>query len=95
MTKLTPVAPAVQPWGIQLAFGLTKDAARKKFAARTRSCAKLIKGQEPDLIFEKSRASPKGGYFMARLGRADRDQAWRDCAKMKKAGCLCAVYRNK
>lgn len=95
MTKLKPVTPQVKPWGIQMAFGLSKSAARKKFAAKTRACSGLIKGQIPDLVFEKSRASPKGGYFMARLGRNSRDKAWRDCAKMKKRGCICAVYRNK
>ena len=95
MTKLKPVAPAQRPWGIQMAFGVTKAAARAKFAERTARCKALIKGQKPDLVFEKSRASPKGGYYMARLGRDSRDQAWRDCAKMKKAGCLCAVYPNR
>ena len=94
MTRLKPAAPAIKPWGIQLAFGLSKSAAKKKFADKTRACAGLIKGQKPDLVFEKSRASPKGGYFMARLGRDSRDKAWRDCAKMKQRGCICAVYRN-
>ncbi|WP_371228728.1 lytic transglycosylase domain-containing protein [Roseovarius sp. 2305UL8-3] len=94
ITKLKPVAPAIQPWGIQMAFGLSKKKARAKFERVTRACSGLIKGQKPDLVFEKSRASPNGGYFMARLGRDSRDQAWRDCAKMKKQGCICAVYRN-
>ena len=94
MTKLKPVKPAVEKWGIQLAFGISKSSARKKFTAQTRAPKSLIKGQKPDLVFEKSRASPKGGYFMARLGRSSRDTAWRDCSKMKKAGCRCAVYKN-
>jgi hypothetical protein len=62
MTRLKPVKPAMQKWGIQLAFGTTKAAARRKFTASTRSCKGLINGQKPDLVFEKSRASPKGGY---------------------------------
>ncbi len=94
MTKLKPVKPAIEKWGIQLAFGVSKSAARKKFKAQTRACKSLIKGQTPDLVYAKSRASLKGGYYMARLGRGSRDQAWRDCSKMKKAGCRCAVYKN-
>lgn len=94
MTKLKPVKPSIQKWGIQLAFGISKSSARQKFTAQTRSCKALIKGQKPDLVFEKSRASPKGGYYMARLGRDSRDAAWRDCSKMKRAGCRCAVYKN-
>ncbi|MFK7940666.1 MAG: lytic transglycosylase domain-containing protein, partial [Roseovarius sp.] len=94
MTKLKPVKPAIQKWGIQVAFGVSKASARKKFKDQTRSCKSLIKGQKPDLVFEKSRASPKGGYYMVRLGRDRRDTAWRDCSKMKRAGCRCAVYKN-
>lgn len=95
MSKLKPAAPSTKPWGIQMAFGISKAAAKEKFARITRACAGLIGDQTPDLVFEKSRASPKGGYFMARLGRDDRDEAWRDCSRMKKKGCICAVYRNR
>lgn len=94
ISPLKPVAPAILPWGIQLAFGTTQEAARAKFDDRTRACTALIRDQTPDLIYQKSRASPKGGYFFARLGRDTRDAAWRDCVEMKRAGCVCAVYRN-
>lgn len=95
LTALTPPEPAIKPWGIQMAFGISKSAARDKFSASTRACASLVKGQTPDLVFEKSRASPEGGYYMARLGRDSRDDAWRDCARMKAQGCICAVYANR
>ena len=95
LTKLKQFPASAKPWGIQLAFGTTKSKARDKFKSATRSCRKLLKGETPDLIFQKSRASAKGGYYMARLGRQDRDTAWRDCSKLKKAGCRCAVYRNE
>lgn len=94
MTALKSYLPKVKPWGIQMAFGVTKKASLAKFKAQTRACTGLIGKEEPDLLFQKSRASPKGGYFMARLGRDSRDSAWRDCAKFKKAGCICAVYPN-
>lgn len=94
MTDLKSYEPKIKPWGIQMAFGVTQDAARAKFSRMTRACSGLVGKQTPDLVFKKSRASPQGGYFMARLGRDSRDAAWRDCAQFKKSGCVCAVYRN-
>jgi len=94
MTALTPVAPAIKPWGIQMAFGTSKARARAKYAEITRPCAAQLKQEVPDLIWQKSRASPSGGYYLVRLGRETRDGAWRSCVKLKKAGCICAVYAN-
>ncbi|MFN3210404.1 MAG: lytic transglycosylase domain-containing protein [Roseovarius sp.] len=94
MTALKSYVPKVQPWGIQMAFGITKEASLAKFRSQTRACAGLIGKEEPDLLFQKSRASPKGGYFMARLGRETRDAARDDCEKFRAAGCICRIYRN-
>jgi hypothetical protein len=96
--RLSPMPrpePRLKPWGVQVAFGTSKAAAKAQFEARTRACAPLVKGERPDLVFKKSRASPKGGYFMARIGRDSRDGAWALCRKLKSAGCVCAVYANR
>ncbi|WP_317625110.1 lytic transglycosylase domain-containing protein [Rhodalgimonas zhirmunskyi] len=95
--KLSPMPrpkPRVNPWGVQVAFGVTKGRAKAAFKAKTRACSGLVKGAPVDYIWQKSRASPKGGYFMARIGRASRDEAWGLCRKLKARGCVCAVYRN-
>jgi len=89
-----PGKPDIPKWGVQLAFGVTEKSARSKFRQATRSCRRLIGDETPNLVWSKSRASPKGGYYMARLGRNDRDTAWRFCRKLKASGCLCAVYKN-
>ncbi|WP_417719896.1 lytic transglycosylase domain-containing protein [Salipiger sp.] len=86
--------PALKPWGIQMAFGTSKSKALDQFRDRARICSAQIKGESPELVWEKSRASPRGGYWMARLGRDSRDAAWRDCLKLKSSGCVCAVYKN-
>lgn len=95
LTKFPKPVPAVKPWGIQLAFGTTKDRALRQFKERARQCASLVKNEKPDLIWQKSRASPKGGYYMARLGRNSRNAAWKLCSRLKARGCVCAVYRNQ
>lgn len=95
--RLTPYPepePEMLKWGVQLVFGTTQDRALAQYRQRVRSCAALVKGEKPDLVWQKSRASPKGGYFMARIGRKDRDSAWSYCSKLKARGCLCAVYKN-
>ncbi|MCC1492498.1 lytic transglycosylase domain-containing protein [Cognatishimia sp. F0-27] len=81
-------------WGVQVAFGTTRDRARRQFSERMRACTAVIDDEEPELIWQRSRASPRGGYFMARLGRDTQDTAWRLCRDLKAKGCLCAVYRN-
>lgn len=92
--KQEPGKPAIRKWGVQMAFGTTRKRALAMYEQRAGKCRAVIDGQIPDLVWEKSRASPKGGYFMARLGRDTRDGAWTLCRKLKARGCLCAVFRN-
>ena len=94
LTAFPEPEPSVSPWGVQLAFGTSKSRAMDEYRSRTRSCAAQVKGEEPDLVWQDSRASPAGGYWMARLGRPDQASAWRYCAQLKENSCLCAVYRN-
>ncbi|MEQ5868383.1 lytic transglycosylase domain-containing protein [Sagittula sp. NFXS13] len=92
LTAYPEPEPVLPPWGVQVAFGLSESAALSKYRATTRSCRRTIGGEEPFLIWSKSRASPKGGYYMVRLGRNSRDAAWKLCAALKRNGCICAVY---
>ncbi|MDJ0823066.1 MAG: lytic transglycosylase domain-containing protein [Paracoccaceae bacterium] len=94
LTPLKPPEPDIRKWGVQMAFGTTKSKAMAQYKTRARRCAPLVAGEKPDLVWKKSRASPRGGYFMVRIGRNNRDAAWRYCSKLKASGCLCAVYRN-
>ena len=87
--------PRLKTWGVQLAFATTRAKAQQSFAAKTRACAGLVKGETPDLVFQKSRASPGGGYWMARIGRNDRKAADALCRKLAARGCVCQVYRNR
>lgn len=93
--RLSPMPrpePRMKPWGVQMAFGTSKAVARAQFKTRAWACAPLVRGEQPDLVFKKSRASPAGGYYMARIGRDSREAL---CRKLKAAGCICAVYANR
>lgn len=94
LTALAPPEPRRAPWGVQLAFGTTKKIALARFATQTRRCRGDIGRQKPDLVWDQSRASPTGGYFMARLGRPTLAQAKKLCGKLARRGCRCLVKRN-
>nr|WP_246107330.1 lytic transglycosylase domain-containing protein [Puniceibacterium confluentis] len=86
--------PALKPWGVQIAFGTSKSAARDKISRFGPSCRAALRGETVDYIYQKSRASPRGGYYMARVGRDAQKAAWSYCDTLKANGCICAVYRN-
>ena len=86
--------PPLKPWGVQIAFGTSKQSAKSKYTARTKQCRLLLKNEQPDYLFEKSRASRLKGYYFARIGRDTNKSAWEFCNQLKASGCLCAVFRN-
>lgn len=89
-----PGTPKLKKWGLQMAFGTTKAVAMQQFKSRSQACKGLVGDAIPDLVWQKSRSSPKGGYYMARIGHDSRDAAWRLCTRLKAQGCICAVYKN-
>ncbi|WP_326297688.1 lytic transglycosylase domain-containing protein [Mesobacterium hydrothermale] len=89
-----PPKPRVKPWGVQLAFGTSKDKARAAYARKTQSCKALLKGEKPDLIHVQNRVSGRAGFYMARIGRDNRKAAGNLCSRLKAAGCVCTVYQN-
>ena len=94
LTAYPEAKPPLHPWGVQMAFGTTQDRALAQFRRRAQSCSGTVGGEQPELFWQKSRASPRGGYWMARLGRDGRGAAAELCATLRKSGCICAVYKN-
>ena len=89
-----PPAPRVKPWGVQLAFGASKDAARRAYNRRVAQCPGILRGEKVDLIKVKNRVQGRPGYYMARIGRDTRSQADAFCRRIAASGCLCRVYKN-
>ncbi|SLN33778.1 membrane-bound lytic transglycosylase F [Pseudoruegeria aquimaris] len=86
--------PRREPFGVQLAYGVTPEASLRRFRQNTRRCAAQVAGEEPDFIFVKNRVSPVKGYYMARIGRGSLRSASTFCNSLRRAGCICAVFRN-
>lgn len=94
LTAIKRVAPPVKPWGVQLGFGTSKDAAQTKVRAMTRSCRGQMAGEKLDLIFVKNRVSGRKGFYFARIGRDSRRGAQRLCDSLRRARCTCLVVEN-
>ncbi|MEM6303555.1 MAG: lytic transglycosylase domain-containing protein [Pseudomonadota bacterium] len=96
--RLTPLARPegrFSPWGVQLAFGRTKNQARAAFDRQTARCRGAVRREKPEFVPVKHRIRGKQGYVMARIGRRSREDADRLCNRIRRAGCVCAVYANK
>lgn len=96
--RITPLArpkPVLKPWGVQLAFGRSRAQASAAYQRRTASCRSVIGSAKPDYINVANRISRRKGYVMARIGRNSREGADQLCARLRQAGCSCAVYANK
>ncbi|MHA6325218.1 lytic transglycosylase domain-containing protein [Roseivivax sp. CAU 1753] len=94
LTAYPPPEPRHAPWGVQVAFGRSADAARAAFRRKTRTCQRAVSSAELDLVFVKNRVSGRQGYYMARLGADDARAAGKLCDRIRASGCVCAVYRN-
>ncbi|MEL6609593.1 MAG: lytic transglycosylase domain-containing protein [Pseudomonadota bacterium] len=86
--------PTIKPWGVQLAFGGTQDAAKRAFSRRVAQCPGPTAGETAIYIKVKNRVAGRPGYYMARIGRDTRSQADALCRRIAAAGCLCRVYKN-
>ena len=94
ITPLKPVPPNIKPWGVQIAFGKSRNAARAAVKRNTRSCRQIMSGERVDYLRVKNRAQGRPGYFMARIGRNSRANATKLCRSLSRSGCRCRVFRN-
>lgn len=92
--RVAPSAPALMPWGVQLGFGTSEDAARAKIRTQTASCRGQIGREKLDLVFVKNRVSGRKGYYFARIGRNTRGGAQTLCRSLKRQNCNCLVVQN-
>lgn len=92
ITPLKPPPPALKPWGVHLAFGTSRKAARDAFRRNTRTCRSLVQKEKIDLISDSRRTANRKNYLIARIGRNSRDGATKLCLALSRSGCRCRVY---
>lgn len=92
--RVTPPAPVLKPWGVQVAFGTSIDAAKAKARSQTASCQGPVKGKRLDMVFKKNRVSGRKGFYFAQYGSDARPDAQHLCDQMRRGGCICLVVKN-
>lgn len=93
--RVAPPPPPVKPWGVQLGFGTSKNAAKTKIDRQTASCRAQVRSEKLDLLFVKNRVSGKKGFYFGRIGRNTRQGAQKLCNSLRGRGCSCLVVQNK
>ncbi|MEM7059967.1 MAG: lytic transglycosylase domain-containing protein [Pseudomonadota bacterium] len=79
------------PWGVQVAAGITRRAARRAFN-RARSRLRSVIGGRGAIIVRERRGSVR--RYSARVGASSRSAARRLCARIRAKGGACVVRRN-
>lgn len=76
------------PWGVQVAAGTTRRAARRAFLRAKSRLRRVIGNRSPILV------KMRGYGYSARVGAGSRTAARRLCARIRSAGGACVVRRN-
>jgi len=87
-TRATPRAP----WGVVVAGGHSRRAARAAFERARRKMPSLISSKRL-LVLRKSRRST-GPLYTARLAANSRGEALKHCRRIRKAGGICYLRKN-
>lgn len=88
---LAGAAKARSPWGVQVAAGITRRAARRAFQ-RARARLRAVIGGRGAIIVRERRGSVR--RYSARVGAGSRAAARRLCARIRAKGGACVVRRN-
>jgi hypothetical protein len=86
--------PQFKPWGVQMAAGATKSAARASYNRRSASCKALLRRKQVSYVRKKSAARGGKRMYNARIGFDNRGAANGFCTKLKRAKCSCIVLKN-
>lgn len=83
---------AVSPWGVQIAAGITRRAARRAFNRARSRLSRVIGGR--GAIIVRSRKVAGRRLYSARVGAPSRGAARALCGRIRAAGGACVVRRN-
>lgn len=93
-TKYKDARPQYKAWGVQLAAGASRSKARASFRRRAAQCKNAMRGKSISYIYKRSPARGRKGLYNARVEFNSRAAAAGFCARLKRSGCVCAVYKN-
>lgn len=91
-TRAMGVAADRQPWGVQIAAGISHGAAMKAFN-RARSQARSVVGGRGAIVVRSRLVAGRTAYS-ARVGADSKGEAVRLCQRIRATGVACLVRRN-
>ncbi|MFK7944617.1 MAG: transglycosylase SLT domain-containing protein [Paracoccaceae bacterium] len=91
-TRTMGTAQARSPWGVQIAAGITRRAARKAYNRARSRLRQVIGGRGPIIVRSKKVAGRT--LYSARVGASSRGAARALCGRIRSAGGNCVVRRN-
>jgi soluble lytic murein transglycosylase-like protein len=80
------------PWGVQIAAGITQSAAQRAFNRAQGQLASIVGGR--DAIIVRSGLVSGREAYSARVGAGSRSEAMQLCQRIRRAGGNCVVRRN-
>ncbi|MCV6586094.1 MAG: lytic transglycosylase domain-containing protein [Marinibacterium sp.] len=91
----TRPSPTLSPWGVQVAWGASQAGADAALRRRSTECRALEGMQPVEYVRQTSRVPGRRSILAVRIGRDSRRAADLTCRDLRRAGCACAVYRNR
>lgn len=91
-TRAMGVAADRQPWGVQIAAGISHGAAQKAFNRARARLSSIIGGRGAIIVRSKLVAGRTA--YSARVGAASKGEALNLCQRIRGAGVPCVVRRN-
>ena len=91
-TRAMASANASAPWGVQIAAGISRRAARRAFNRARSRLSSVIGGR--GAIIVRSRKVGGRRLYSARVGAPSRAEARQLCGRIKRIGGNCVVRRN-
>ncbi len=91
-TRASGVAANRQPWGVQIAAGITYGAAMRAFHRARSQVASIVGGR--DAIVVRSRLVAGHAAYSARVGADSRGEAMTLCDRIRRTGGACVVRHN-
>lgn len=83
-----------KPWGVQVAGNFRRSAAIRQWQRAQGRFPEVLGSHEPVVSRVRS-VIGRAGIYAVRIGAADRDEANSICRKLKSAGGVCVVLRNR
>jgi hypothetical protein len=85
---------AVQPWGVQLSAGFSRERALSAFARLSQRYARVLSGYDPSILASVQRSRGTRVFYQVRISTGSRGQADELCNRVRRAGGPCMVLRN-